>query len=247
MYNQGVNQPSLHTPPNPFSARRLRPGVIPFLFPDGTTWSDLESRFCDHSFRGQILGPHGTGKSTLLAEWSRRLEQQGWMVVSLRIHNCDQRRFGWDAVRRLGLLMGREGSKNGREDGKQGCLPHGKARTVVMLDGYEQLARWQRSSVQAWLWICGAGLLVTGHEDLGLPTVFETQSTSELAYEVAIQLVSRVGDLEANRESQAPAIPPKVVQRIWAESDGDIRETLFSLFDWWATNVTLIAAPAKSA
>lgn len=54
-------------PINPFSTTFIRPGAIPFLFPNDQTIQDVVRQLAATDWWGQIIGPHGTGKSTLTA------------------------------------------------------------------------------------------------------------------------------------------------------------------------------------
>ena len=52
---------------NPFSTRYTRPGAIPFRFPPGTSADGLVEQLRRQQWRGAIVGPHGSGKSSLVA------------------------------------------------------------------------------------------------------------------------------------------------------------------------------------
>ena len=52
---------------NPFSSRYVRPGAIPFFFPEDCRVELLLSRLEENGWQGEILGRHGSGKSALLA------------------------------------------------------------------------------------------------------------------------------------------------------------------------------------
>ena len=106
---------------NPFSTRHVRPGAIPFRFPDGLDAAGLTDRLEANGWRGQIVGPHGSGKSTLLAallpELRRRLA-----VVRVELH---------DRERRLPAETWATGEG-----------------TLLVIDGYEQLGWWTRRRVR---------------------------------------------------------------------------------------------------
>ena len=51
---------------NPFSTCCVRPGRLAYQCSDGTTVRQLAQRLAEHGWWGQIVGPHGVGKSTLL-------------------------------------------------------------------------------------------------------------------------------------------------------------------------------------
>ena len=91
-----------------------------------------------------------------------------------------------------------------------------------MVDGYEQLGWLQRT----WLkWQCrrhGAGLLVTAHDDLGLPPLWQTETNAELTQRVVARLLG---------EREAGWLSADQVERLFATHRGNLREVLFALYD----------------
>ncbi len=59
---------------NPFCTRWVRPGAIPFLFPPGENAEELADRLRQAGWWGEITGPHGSGKSALLAALTAAIE-----------------------------------------------------------------------------------------------------------------------------------------------------------------------------
>jgi hypothetical protein len=91
----------------------------------------------------------------------------------------------------------------------------------VIVDGYEQLGKWARLRLK---WFCrrrGVGLLVTAHESVGLPTLYQTSTSVALAEAVAGRLLR--GDW--SRVSR-----DDVSQR-YAACQGNLRDMLFDLYD----------------
>lgn len=84
---------------NPFAPARLERllGFDPEL--SGTTWEELESHWADHDFRGAITGEQGSGKTSLLNAWGRRLEARG--ESPLRLFFNEQRRRLRDTDREI--------------------------------------------------------------------------------------------------------------------------------------------------
>ena len=64
---------------NPFSSERVRPGAIPYLMPEDNLGALIET-LRRNRLTGQIVGPHGTGKSTLLATLADALERHGYQA-----------------------------------------------------------------------------------------------------------------------------------------------------------------------
>lgn len=151
---------------NPFCARRLRPGAVPYVFPSGVGLAEVLARLEQAGWRGQIVGPHGSGKSTLLESLIPAIEAAGRPVVRFTLHD-GQRRLPADFVRR--------------------ALPSG---TVVVIDGYEQLSWWQRFRVQRRCRAENLGLLVTSHRSCGLPLIYAPRVDLELACRVVSHLLA---------------------------------------------------------
>jgi hypothetical protein len=94
--------------------------------------------------------------------------------------------------------------------------------TQLVIDGYEQLgwpARW-------WLRRCcrtrGAGGLVSTHRPLRLPVLWRTEATLAVAQQLVARLVPR---------PLADRITEDDVARAYAAHPGNLRETLFALYD----------------
>jgi hypothetical protein len=151
---------------NPFCTARVRPGAIPFAFPTGQTAAALVARLGAQGWRGQIIGPHGSGKSTLVASLILELARHGRRPFLVELHD-GQRRLPVDLRRVPGL----------------------DSTAVVIVDGYEQLAFLPRLRLR---WFCrrqGLGLLVTSHTSVGLPELYATSTTAGQACELAAHLL----------------------------------------------------------
>src|SRR5262249_23632578 len=78
---------------NPFATRRVRPGAIPFLFPTGESVGQLLDRLRAAGWWGQVVGPHGSGKSTLVAALLPELCQAGREPLLLVHHRGERERL----------------------------------------------------------------------------------------------------------------------------------------------------------
>jgi len=151
---------------NPFSTRRVRPGAIGYHFPEGRSAPGLVERLRENGWRGQIVGPHGSGKSALVGALIPGIEQAGRRVVLIELH---------DRQRRLPVSLRR--------------TPDMGAGAVVIVDGYEQLPWRRRFSLE---WFCrrrGLGLVVTSHRSLGLPDLFRTTTSVATARQIVDRLL----------------------------------------------------------
>jgi hypothetical protein len=185
---------------NPFSTRYVRPGAIPYQFLAGQCAADLVAKLAALRWRGQIIGPHGSGKSTLIAKLIEPLERQGrpaWMIC-LR-----------DGQRRPPSDWTRQAQRAGAR--------------LILVDGYEQLGFWSRFWLKARCRQRHWGLLVTAHRDVGLPTLFETMTSVQTAQAVVEHLLP----------PRDAIITGQMVAESLAASQGNMREMLFLLYDYY--------------
>jgi hypothetical protein len=146
---------------NPFSTRHIRPGATPFFFPPNQSAEGLVESLRKHGWRGEIVGPHGSGKSSLVSALIPAIRSAGRTTLLVELHD-GQRRMPVDLRRAPDL---------GRD-------------AVVIVDGYEQLSFWSRARLR---WFCrhrGLGLLVTTHKPAGFPPLFRTATSLALAEQI---------------------------------------------------------------
>lgn len=141
---------------NPFSTRWTRPGAIPYQFSERDSPEQLLQRLAGAGWRGAIVGPHGTGKSTLVHTLLPFLECAGRKPLLIQLHGGE---------RRL-RLSGQEWRKLG-------------AGSILIVDGYEQLSRMSRVIVRSRCYLRDCGLLVTAHTDAGLPILVRTTGSED--------------------------------------------------------------------
>ena len=92
---------------------------------------------------------------------------------------------------------------------------------VLIVDGYEQLSRWNRWLLKRFCRRREVGLLVTAHEPVGLPELFHTSATIRLAEQVVSQLMG----------GRVPPFTSEELANCFVRRRGDLRETLFDLYD----------------
>ncbi len=183
---------------NPFSAGRIRPGAMPFLPASGQAIDSLLRRLRENGWWGQIVGGHGTGKSSLLCALLPAVRQAGREPLLVELHDGQRRLPG--GLRSIARL---------------------RSPAVLLVDGYEQLARWNRFRLKQFCRRRGLGLLVTVHRPAGLPELFRMVVDVEQAWRIAAQL----------QAPYRPLVSRQDVAECLCRHDGNLREALFDLYD----------------
>ncbi|MBW8877438.1 MAG: hypothetical protein JF614_20935 [Acidobacteria bacterium] len=151
---------------NPFAAQCVQ--AIPYRL-SGSTWEKLLDRLAALRCRAALVGPHGRGKTTLLEELARRLDERGLRTRRIVLREGDRRLSGAQRETLFRSLT---------------------ARDVLLVDGAEQFGR------LAWLEVrtrsrAAGGLVITSHRPGLLPTLYECRTTPELLAGIVADLVGR--------------------------------------------------------
>jgi len=149
---------------NPFRSDRIE--QLAFRF-SGDTWETLLERFLRLGRRGAIVGPEGTGKTTLLEQTAARLTDLGYRTALLRL-TADDARQSAARVRKHAARLGRS--------------------DVLLLDGADHMPR------LSWLRLRQAasrigGLLITSHRPGLLPTIIETAASLSVVRDIVAELL----------------------------------------------------------
>lgn len=147
---------------NPFRADRIE--ALRYRL-DEAGWQALLERFVAHGRRGVLVGPHGSGKTTLREEIERRLRADGFAVRSLVLG--DDRRVAWTDLRTV--------------------IAGADAHTVISLDGIDRIPsllwwRLQRATRHI------AGFLATSHVSGRLPLLHRHETSAELVRDLVHEL-----------------------------------------------------------
>jgi len=171
----GTAIPVRRHPVNPFATRFTRPGVLPALGPDGRPRDlrGLLATLAGTGGRGAIEGPHGTGKSTLLAALAAALRRDGRLAASLRV------RSPWDAAAVLAAIAAA-----------------GPGR-MVLVDGWDSLGRPCGLLAILLARARRCGLVVTSHRPSGLPVVVRCGSAPALLAAIVARLPDHGGAITA--------------------------------------------------
>ena len=205
---------------NPFTAARLRPGIIPYLFPPGEDLSSLIARLVANRGRGEIVGPHGSGKSTLLAMLAAELSARGQCIVLIELRD-GQRRLPRDWQPAPDQTPRARNNSSTEDLPNSGAIEPPLPATLIFVDGYEQLGWWARWQLRRRCRQAGWGLVVTSHAPAGWPTL----ATTRVDLATAQAVVNR---LTAGTSGQPSAAE---VADAFARCGGNLREMLFDLYD----------------
>lgn len=143
---------------NPFSTKFWSPGVLPFLFSEPGETLDLLLETARRLPICQIVGPHGTGKSTLLSELLKRYEKQGENVRYLFFN--DQQR----------------------------CIPHDlppERDHFFFIDGIERLSFWNRRRL---LLRSKRSIITVHHPVCRIPILYQTQPQFSIFVQLVWQM-----------------------------------------------------------
>lgn len=197
-------------PQNPFSARHHLPGALPWLPVAGAAdpsrlHGDLLARRA-----GEIIGPEGTGKSTLLRVLEGLARARGHEVLRISL------RYGQrlPPAAALRFCLRRPATGAGADAGPR----------LLLVDSAEQLAAPARLLLRGLCAATGTTLLFTGHTPLGLPLLWRTHATGALARGVVEALLSA-------SPSAPRLVAPDEAEPALLQTGGNLREALFLLYD----------------
>lgn len=183
---------------NPFRVERLH--RLRYRAADHD-WLAVMRKLEAQRYCGAIVGPHGTGKTTMFLELRGRLESAGWCV---RHHRLSMDDLGGAVAMSLRMMDAAD------------------ARTIVMLDGADLLGRfgWWRVH-RRWHHSGAKGFVITSHRQGLLPTLLQTGTSLAVTHEL-------VGELVGERAAETMKAG---VARLYDEHRGNVRDVLRSLYD----------------
>ena len=139
---------------NPFRASKI--DSLPFIFTAGD-WNSFRRMLSQVNNRGAIVGPHGSGKSTLIEQLQAQLKSQGTRCVFFR-RTSENKNLSLRELHQIWISS--------------------RDAAWILLDGAEQLG-WLRFFVFKLVARRASGVVITAHADGLLPTVLRTVPSIE--------------------------------------------------------------------
>lgn len=146
---------------NPFATTRLE--ALEYRF-ENDSWDSFLGRLRSMNYQGAIVGPEGVGKTTLLLELERKLQEEGQNPLLLRL----------------------SGGKRNLPASFWLCKK--QSASVVLVDSVENLAWWQFQLLKLKCKIHSLGLIVTAHKEGLLPTLIRCRTSFDLFADMAENL-----------------------------------------------------------
>ena len=241
---------SLTASDNPFSAHRIRPGSIPYLFSaedDATDVSRLDQLIdswrAGHYF-GQIVGPHGCGKTTLAYAIARRAVEDSRIpfnnATSLTIRSKPLGRSDSSLSWLTGLLGLRSASVGfGKSLVLEGLLDrqneipsttHARlaSGTILVIDGIERLTLMQQALTFHSLRRRQIPTLFTTHRVSKSLTVVRGKCPVLFRASPDVNVFAKIVNLMTQPEH---GLAPAAVEDAFDSCGGNVREALMKLYD----------------
>ena len=191
-------------PSNPFSTRFLSPGQLSFVGLNDQTLNRIAEKLIQQNGNGQIVGPHGTGKTTLTFELQKR-------IASLNNTNTNYRFVRKTVGPRQTIRTSQPVAESS---------PHSK--NILVLDGVELLSWLQRLALIKTCQRKRIGLLVTAHRPVwGLPVLVSTKPDRS-QFEAIVRQLTRECDFQISTDR---------LNELYTNNNGNIREALMSCYD----------------
>lgn len=187
---------------NPFAVCWTQPGAIPYV-PNEISIRELLQQLTQHAYSGQVVGPHGVGKSTLVTALRNALHADGITTAAMTF-------------------------ARGKDHPPLPLLP---SRGVLFVDGFEQLHFAGRLKLIYQCRQQRCGLVVTLHREITRISPWQSWRRlpvlARLApdFKVAQQLFTLL------KENSSTSVTSEDLVSSYHRCRGNLREVWFELYD----------------
>lgn len=185
---------------NPFSSCYVEPARGGYLFPPGQSLGGVMQILREGGWRGELVGPHGAGKSTLMYDLYYSL-RDGSVPVARWF--CNSERRWWPC---------------GWWHDLRGCR-------VLLIDGGEALAPGLLWAVRALTRLRGQGLVITSHRRQGVGAAITVKPDENLLMKKVCTLLA-----DATQGEDGASDIAQRVSALTRQYHGNGREVLMSLY-----------------
>ncbi len=216
---------------NPFAVSRIGLAQLDFVQANAGAVDLVVKQLRRANWRGQIIGPHGSGKTTLTIALAKSLAGQfqrfSWLVINPSRWRLAQPRY------RVQLAARSDSAGNGLEflefrfEEPEGLvtkrLQQLATSELCFIDGVDQLSTgWQRKLIES----AGKCAIVwTGHQQLpgDLPVLAELRPDLNVFRELVARLL----------ENADESLDQGLIDQAFEQSAGDFRRAFGQLYDAW--------------
>ncbi|KAA1259586.1 NACHT domain protein [Rubripirellula obstinata] len=203
--------------PNPFRTAAVRPGKISFYCDDESLIDQLAESFLEHG-SGQILGEHGSGKSTLVSSLVQRLQTRFQSTHHLRFVRPE-------FADRLGSVRSTFRHRRTASRQLRQTLATCSHNTLLVIDGAEQLSALAYHQLLHAIARTPVCVLATSHRKMRrMPVLFQTKMSPPVIRKLTRRQVQRASSVVRN-----------IVEADLASRDLDmidnLRDYWFDLYD----------------
>lgn len=155
---------------NPYATARLE--ALEYRF-EHDTWTSFLERLESMNYCGALVGPEGVGKTTLLLELKKKLSDDGFNPLLLKLSG---------GKRSLPLSFWVDSQKTNR---------------IILVDSAENLPWWQFQILKLKCKLHSLGLVVTAHKEGLLPTLIQCRTSLDLLDELSESLLGHKAETQS--------------------------------------------------